>query len=145
MCADVKYLPRKEDLDLDLKLNGETILEKDLDIKELSKECIGIPYIKKAAELCALFSNITISTEELDACIDISVELLGATILDAHVGCFHLKIPTVEMAAAGDIAGAIESRDSSGSAGRRANGVAGSSSLHMLSRERAAYGLEEED
>ena len=143
MCADVKYRPRKEDPDLDLKLNGETILEKDLDIKELSKECIGIPHIKKAAELCALFSNITISTEELDACIDISVESLGATILTL-TSAASTKIPTVEMAAAGDIAGAIESRDSS-SAGRRANGVAGSSSLHMLSRERAAYGLEEED
>ena len=92
-CATMQYLPQQEDLDLALVLNGHTILDKKVDIKHLSKECVGIPYIKKAAEICAIFSKVNISTEEVGACIDLDVELLGATVLDANLGCFTLHIP----------------------------------------------------
>ena len=92
-CAVMQYLPQQEDLDLSITLNSRTILDKKIDIKHLSKECVGIPYIKKAAEICAIFSKLNISTEEVDACVDIDVELLGAKVLDVDVGCFHLKIP----------------------------------------------------
>ena len=94
-CAEVAYLPTKEVIDLDLRLNGHVILEKDIDLRHLSKECVGVPYIKKAAELCAVFSKVEINTTEVGACVDITIELLGAKVLDAHVGCFHLHIPNV--------------------------------------------------
>ena len=56
-----------------------------------------IPYLHcppyQAAEICAIFSKVNISTEEVGACIDLDIELLGATILDANLGCFTLHIP----------------------------------------------------
>ena len=109
VCAEIQYLPQPEDLELDLKLNGRKILDKKIDIKHLSKECVGIPYIKKAAEICADFTKINISDTELDACIDIDVEILKAKILDVHVGCFRLHIPhEVPSSSAGSDVGRID-------------------------------------
>lgn len=92
-CAEISYQPKKEIIDVDLRLNGRVILKEDVNIHDLSKECVGVPYIKKAAELCAIFSSVEINTTEVGACVDITLELLESTVLDVRVGCFDLPVP----------------------------------------------------
>ena len=88
-CADVFYLKSSEDIDLGIILNGKEIFSDDIPLSDLKKECVGIPYIKKEAEICVDFDKIRINTSYIGACAKIEVDLLRAPILSVDVGCFH--------------------------------------------------------
>ena len=91
-CVDVSYQKAAEKIDLDIKLNGRTIYEDEVALSDLTKECVGIPYIAKEAKICVDFDHLVLNTSYVGACAKIEVEVFKKDVLDVDVGCFHFDV-----------------------------------------------------
>ena len=89
---DVSYEKASEKIELDIKLNGRTIYEDVVPLSELDKECVGIPYIAKEAQICVDFDHLTLNTSYVGACAKIEVDVFKSKVLDVDVGCFHFDL-----------------------------------------------------
>ena len=88
-CADISYLSASEELDLSITLNGRELFEDKFDLKDLSKECVGIPYIKKDAQVC-LHGHLTgvagLLTRPPCACAQICVDFDDILLNTSYIG-----------------------------------------------------------
>lgn len=91
-CVGVSYSQASEVVDLAISLNGKKVFDDTVPLKQLSKECVGIPYIKKEAQVCADFNNISISTTEVGACAAIEIDVFREKVLAVDLGCFHFDL-----------------------------------------------------
>ena len=92
ICADLTYQPTEQDLKLEIDLNGKSIFEDDIDLKDYEKECVGIPDIKKAAEICIDFDQVVLNSSYVGACASAELDVLKAKLLSVDLGCFHFNI-----------------------------------------------------
>ena len=88
-CIEMAYDKGTTDIDLSITLNGDQIYDDKINLKDYEKECVGIPYIKKEAEICADFSKVVLNTSFVGACAGLELDVLREKILSIDLGCFH--------------------------------------------------------
>ena len=81
-CAEVSYDTGTEDIDLAITLNGKDIFDDKIDLHDFQKECVGIPYLKKDAEICVDFDKILLNTTYIGACVRPLSRALHCTKID---------------------------------------------------------------
>ncbi|XP_057301291.1 uncharacterized protein LOC130635820 [Hydractinia symbiolongicarpus] len=89
-CVGAKYLPKEIGIELDLELNNKSLIREKVSLRNPPPLCVGIPHLHDYASLCVVLYNVTWSGK-VGACLKIEAKLIGATIEDINVGCFHFN------------------------------------------------------
>ncbi|CAM1332975.1 Uncharacterised protein g11027 [Pycnogonum litorale] len=90
-CVNVTYLPEQYGLSFTVSIDSKIIFNETVSAKNPPPYCFGVPYLKRYAELCIIFYDMTYSSH-LHGCIKLQARLLRQCLAEYKLGCFNIDI-----------------------------------------------------
>ncbi|KAM7350141.1 uncharacterized protein ACRADG_008801 [Cochliomyia hominivorax] len=91
MCANVSYVPRKEEIQLEVFLNDTANAKYGISARDPSPLCIpimmGIPM-----SMCIKMSNVGLQGDNLNMCMDFLVRLASTELFEMHFQCMKVGL-----------------------------------------------------
>ncbi|XP_063227907.1 uncharacterized protein LOC134533974 [Bacillus rossius redtenbacheri] len=93
ICVNVSYLPKDYGVSFVMTLNEYVLYNETISVRNPPPVCIGMPFVKEFAELCARLYDVDAKPTKLHACVGVEARLRHVLIAKYNLGCFTIGNP----------------------------------------------------